>query len=87
MSEFGRSRLNTMTNRRYVRFSLMLPRFWVCLAARPFNVNMYLTAYVLLLLSTLRRSIEAMGGSLSLVARFPDREPILLSGISGEEKD
>jgi DNA-binding XRE family transcriptional regulator len=40
-----------------------------------------------LLLSTLRRSIEAMGGTLSLIARFPDREPVLLSGITGEEKD
>ena len=28
-----------------------------------------------LLLSTLRKAVEAMGGSLSLVARFPDRPP------------
>ena len=35
-----------------------------------------------LLLSTLRRAIEAMGGSLSLVARFPDRPPVELSGIA-----
>ena len=35
-----------------------------------------------LLLSTLRRAVEAMGGSLSLVARFPDRPPIELSGIA-----
>lgn len=34
-----------------------------------------------LLLSTLRRKIEAMGGSLSLVARFPDRPPVELDGI------
>lgn len=33
-------------------------------------------------ISTLRRSIEAMGGKLSLVAEFPDREPVVLSGIS-----
>jgi DNA-binding XRE family transcriptional regulator len=33
-------------------------------------------------ISTLRRSIEAMGGTLSLVAQFPDREPVVLSGIS-----
>src|SRR5271168_706871 len=33
-------------------------------------------------ISTLRRSIEAMGGKLSLVAQFPDREPVVLSGIS-----
>ena len=31
-----------------------------------------------LLLSTLRRTIEAMGGSLSLIARFPDRPPVEL---------
>ena len=34
-----------------------------------------------LLLSTLRKSVEAMGGNLSLVAEFPDREPVILSGI------
>ncbi len=33
-------------------------------------------------ISTLRRSIEAMGGKLSLVAEFPDREPVVLSGIA-----
>ncbi len=33
-------------------------------------------------ISTLRRSIEAMGGKLSLVVEFPDRKPIVLSGIS-----
>ena len=33
-------------------------------------------------ISTLRRSIEAMGGKLSPVAQFPDREPVVLSGIS-----
>jgi len=33
-------------------------------------------------ISTLRRSIEAMGGKLSLVAQFPDREPVVLSGIA-----
>jgi DNA-binding XRE family transcriptional regulator len=33
-------------------------------------------------ISTLRRSIEAMGGKLSLVAEFPDRDPVLLAGIS-----
>lgn len=35
-----------------------------------------------LLLSTLRKTVEAMGGNLSLVAKFPDRPPVLLSGIS-----
>ena len=33
-------------------------------------------------ISTLRRSIEAMGGKLSLVAEFPDREPVMLAGIA-----
>ena len=35
-----------------------------------------------LLLSTLRRTVEAMGGSLSLVARFPDGPPVELTGIA-----
>jgi len=35
-----------------------------------------------LLLSTLRKTVEAMGGNLSLVAEFPDRGPVLLSGIA-----
>src|SRR6266566_829810 len=35
-----------------------------------------------LLLSTLRKTVEAMGGSLSLVAEFPDRDPVVLSGIA-----
>jgi len=38
-----------------------------------------------LLLSTLRKSVEAMGGNLSLVAEFPDREPLVLSGIAEVE--
>jgi len=38
-----------------------------------------------LLLSTLRRTVEAMGGSLSLIAEFPDRSPVVLSGIAQEE--
>jgi DNA-binding XRE family transcriptional regulator len=33
-------------------------------------------------ISTLRRSIEAMGGKLSLVAEFPDRKPVVLAGIA-----
>lgn len=37
-----------------------------------------------LLLSTLRKTVEAMGGSLSLVAQFADRAPVILAGISGE---
>src|SRR5580698_3444554 len=35
-----------------------------------------------LLLSTLRKTVKAMGGSLSLVAEFPDRAPVVLSGIA-----
>lgn len=38
-----------------------------------------------LLLSTLRKTVEAMGGSLSLIARFPDRPPVELSGIAESE--
>jgi hypothetical protein len=34
-----------------------------------------------LLLSTLPGYIEAMGGNLSFIAEFPDREPVSLSGI------
>lgn len=34
-----------------------------------------------LLISTLRGYVEAMGGHLSLVAEFPDRKPVVLSGI------
>jgi predicted XRE-type DNA-binding protein len=36
-----------------------------------------------LLISTLRSCVEAMGGRLSLVADFPDRQPVVLSGIGG----
>jgi len=38
-----------------------------------------------LLLSTLRSYIEAMGGHLTLIAEFPDREPVMLSGLSTME--
>ncbi|HLM99264.1 MAG TPA: helix-turn-helix domain-containing protein [Bryobacteraceae bacterium] len=37
-----------------------------------------------LLLSTLRKTVKAMGGNLSLVAEFPDRAPVVLSGIAEE---
>lgn len=40
-----------------------------------------------LLLSTLRGYIEAMGGSLSLVAEFPDRKPVILSGLASVETE
>jgi len=39
-----------------------------------------------LLLSTLQKTVEAMGGHLSLVAEFPDGAPVILSGITGREK-
>lgn len=35
-----------------------------------------------LLLSSLRKTVKAMGGNLSLVAEFPDRAPVVLSGIA-----
>lgn len=37
-----------------------------------------------LMISTLRKTVEAMGGSLSLVAQFPDRDPVVLSGIADD---
>jgi len=40
-----------------------------------------------LLLSTLRSYIAAMGGSLELVARFPDRPPVIVSGLSDLDPD
>jgi len=38
-----------------------------------------------LLLSTLRKTVEAMGGNLSLVAKFPDPAPVTSSGIAGDD--
>ena len=40
-----------------------------------------------LLLSTLRKTVEAMGGSLSLIAQFPDRPPVELAGIAEHPSD
>jgi len=40
-----------------------------------------------LLLSTLRSYVEAMGGHLELVAEFPDRPPVVLSGLAGMERE
>ncbi len=40
-----------------------------------------------LLLSTLRRYVEAMGGTLDLIVQFPDRNPVFLSGLFDEEPD
>lgn len=39
-----------------------------------------------LLLSTLRSYIEAMGGRLHLVAEFPERPPVSISGVADLEK-
>jgi len=38
-----------------------------------------------LLISTLRGYVEAMGGRLSLVAEFPDQDPVILTGITAIE--
>jgi len=38
-----------------------------------------------LLLSTLRKTVQAMGGRLSLVAEFHDRDPVVLSGIAEDD--
>ena len=38
-----------------------------------------------LLISTLRGYIEAMGGHLELVAQFPNRPPVVLSGLASVE--
>jgi hypothetical protein len=35
-----------------------------------------------ILLSTLRAYIEAVGGQLSLIAKFPDRDPVILSSLA-----
>lgn len=40
-----------------------------------------------LLLSTLRSYVSAMGGTLDLVARFPDRPSVVLSGLVGLTED
>lgn len=40
-----------------------------------------------LMISTLRKYIQAMGGSLSIVAQFPDREPIRISGLASVDEE
>ena len=40
-----------------------------------------------LLLSTLRNYVEALGGSLSLIAEFPDHDPVVLSGIANDDME
>jgi len=38
-----------------------------------------------LLLSTLRKTVKAMGGDIRIVAEFPDRAPIVVSELSEED--
>jgi len=38
-----------------------------------------------LLLCTIRKAVQAMGGNRSLVAEFPDRAPVVLSGIAEDD--
>jgi transcriptional regulator with XRE-family HTH domain len=40
-----------------------------------------------LMLATLRKTIEAMGGSLSLVVQFPDQDPVMLSGLTADDTE
>src|SRR5216684_9114669 len=37
-----------------------------------------------LLLSTLRKTVKAMGGDVRIIAEFPDRSPVLLSHLAEE---
>ncbi|HXL22768.1 MAG TPA: XRE family transcriptional regulator [Candidatus Dormibacteraeota bacterium] len=37
-----------------------------------------------LLLSTLRKTVKAMGGDVRIVAEFPDRSPVVISDLSGQ---
>lgn len=39
-----------------------------------------------LYLSTLRSYVEGVGGELTLIARFPDRPPVVLAGFGSEEE-
>ena len=37
-----------------------------------------------MLISTMRHYVESMGGKLELVARFPDRPPVVIDHIGGD---
>ena len=37
-----------------------------------------------LLLSTLRKTVKAMGGEVRIIAEFPDRAPVVLSDLSAD---
>lgn len=39
-----------------------------------------------MLLSTLRRYVKAMGGELELVARFPNRKPVIIDHLPADRK-
>lgn len=39
-----------------------------------------------LLLSTLRKTVKAMGGDVRIVAEFPDRAPVVLSELSEDQR-
>lgn len=39
-----------------------------------------------LLLSTLRKTVKAMGGDVRIVAEFPDRAPVVLSHLSEHDR-
>jgi transcriptional regulator with XRE-family HTH domain len=39
-----------------------------------------------LLLSTLRKTVKAMGGDVRIVAEFPDRAPVVLSDLSADDR-
>ncbi len=39
-----------------------------------------------LLLSTLRKTVKAMGGDVRIVAEFPDRAPVVLSDLSENDR-
>src|ERR1700683_4591493 len=39
-----------------------------------------------LLLSTLRKTVKAMGGDVRIVAEFPDRAPVVLSDLSEDDR-
>jgi transcriptional regulator with XRE-family HTH domain len=38
-----------------------------------------------LLLSTLRKTVKAMGGDVRIIAEFPDRAPVVLYGLSEDD--
>ncbi len=39
-----------------------------------------------MLMATMRQTVESMGGSLSIVAQFPNTPPVVLAGISEDPR-